>query len=151
MRKIIAVCSAATIVLALIVGWNWIKGHQAKEEKSPIIRIGESPCAKFEYSGSKDGTLFITSEIKTLSNTFLSIDLEKSDRTVSDWIYRITFNCRELVIGGQEIVVLIGPNTMSINGETYCTPENVPFKGIVELFDSKYKFFADRYLPKQDS
>ena len=78
-----------------------------------------------------------------MSNAFLSLNIVNSEKNVSDWIYRITFNCKELVIDGQEIVVLIGTDAMSINGESYCTPEGVPFESVVELFDSKYKYFAD--------
>lgn len=143
MKKIITVCSIVILVLMFAIGWNLIKESQVKQETSPITEIGEALCAKFEYSGSKDSSLFITSEIKTLTNAFLSIDIVKSEKTVSDWIYRITFNCKELTIGGQEIVVLIGANAMSINGETYCTPEGIPFESVVNIFDSKYEYFVD--------
>lgn len=143
MKKIINVCFIVILVLMFAIGWNLIKERQAKQEVSPITKIGEATCAKFEYNSSKDESLFVTSEIKTLSNVFLSLDIVNSEKTVSDWIYRITFNCEELTLGEQEIVVLIGANAMSINGENYCTPENVPFENVVNIFDSKYEYFVD--------
>lgn len=142
MRKIITICFGAILVLALLAGWNLMKNRQAKQDISMIDRIGEVACAKFEYSDSKDNGILITSEIKTLSNIFLSLDLVESDKTVSDWIYRITFNCKELMTDGQEIVVLIGDDAMSINGETYCTREGVSFEKVIEIFASKYKYFV---------
>lgn len=143
MRKLITVCSVVIVVFVLAIGWNLIKENKAKEDVSPTIKIGDATCAKFEYSRSKNNSLFITSEIKTLSNVFLSLDIVDSEKTVSDWIYRITFNCKELTLGEQEIVVLIGADAMSINGENYCTPENIPFESVVDIFDSKYEYFVD--------
>lgn len=143
MKKIITVCSIVILVLMLAIGWNLIKERQAKQETSPITKIGEATCAKFEYSRSKDKSFFVTSEIKTLSNVFLSLDIVNSEKTVSDWIYRITFNCEELTLGEQEIVVLIGANAMSINGENYCTSENISFESVVDIFDSKWEYFVD--------
>lgn len=82
-----------------------------------------------------------------LSNPFSSLDLIESDIPVTDWIYRITFNCAELFQNNKnyEIVVLIGDNAMSIDGESYCTPENVPFESVVELFASKYQYFMNSH------
>lgn len=46
-------------------------------------------------------------------------------------------------MGNHEIVVLIGADAMSIDGEGYCTPESVPFDRVVEIFAAKYAYFAD--------
>jgi len=143
MKKTIAMLSIVILVLVFAVGWNLITDRQAKQDTSLFTKIGEASCAKFESSNPKDNSLFITSEIKTLSNAFLSLDIVNSENTVTDWIYRITFNCTELTTGGQEIVVLIGANAMSINGENYCTPDNIPFESVVDIFDSKYEYFVD--------
>lgn len=143
MKKTVAVCCMVILVLGVAIGWWLIKENQPKPEVSLIDEIAEAPCAKFESCDPNDKCLFITSEIKTLSNDFSSLNIVNSDKPVSDWIYRITFNCKELVIDGQEIVILIGTDAMSINGECYCTPEGVPFESVVELFDSKYKYFAE--------
>lgn len=34
---------------------------------------------------------------------------------------------------------------MSINDNIYSAPEDVPFSAVVEIFDSKFNFFSDRY------
>lgn len=143
MKKTVAVCCIVILILGVAIGWRLIKENQPEQDVSLIGKIAEAPCAKFERCPPNDKCIFITSEIKTLSNAFLSLNIVNSEKNVSDWIYRITFNCKELVIDGQEIVVLIGTDAMSINGESYCTPEGVPFESVVELFDSKYKYFAD--------
>lgn len=143
MKKTVAVCSIVILVLEVAIGWWLIKENQPKQDVSLIDKIAEAPCAKFESCNSNDKCLFITSEIKTLSDAFSSLDIVNSEKPVSDWIYRITFNCKELTMDGQEIVVLIGTEAMSINGESCCTPEGVPFESVVELFESKYNYFAD--------
>lgn len=143
MRKIISMCSVALLILLLAIGWNLKKEYQTEQNKPPLDRIGEAACAKLEYSGPNGKELLITSEIKTLSNVFLSLDIVNSDKPVSEWIYRITFNCEELSLNSEEIVVLIGSSSMSINGENYSTPENIPFENVVDIFASKYEYFVD--------
>lgn len=143
MRKIISMCSVALLILLLAIGWDLKKEYQTEQNKPPLDRIGEAACAKLEYSGPNGKELLITSEIKTLSNVFLSLDIVNSDKPVSEWIYRITFNCEELSLNSEEIVVLIGSSSMSINGENYSTPENIPFENVVDIFASKYEYFVD--------
>lgn len=143
MRKIISMCSVALLILLLAIGWDLKKEYQTEQNKPPLDRIGEAACAKLEYSGLNGKELLITSEIKTLSNVFLSLDIVNSDKPVSEWIYRITFNCEELSLNSEEIVVLIGSSSMSINGENYSTPENIPFENVVDIFASKYEYFVD--------
>lgn len=150
MRKIFSAGFIVLLIVLLVFGLNLKKKLQSKQNVSPISKIGEAACAKLEYSESKESKLFITSEIKTLSNVFLSLDIVNSDTPVSEWIYRITFNCVELSLDDQEIVVLIGPNAMSINGENYSTPENIPFEIVVNIFASKYEYFADT-MPNNQS
>lgn len=130
------------VFLLLIIGWKSKNEYINEQDVSLISKIGEASNAKFEYCESDDCMIFITSEIKTLSNAFLSLDLVTSDISVSEWIYRITFNCAELTKNDQEIVVLIGDKAMSINGVSYSTPKNVSFESVVDLFASKYKYFS---------
>jgi hypothetical protein len=105
--------------------------------------IGDSVCAKFEYVYEENGGYkVITSEIKILSNYFDSIILIPLEEPFSgDWIYRITFDWEEIVPGGNEIPVLVGEDSMSINGTTYTTEEGVDFSGILETISSKYNYF----------
>jgi|GEM_PF-6694821 len=142
-RKAISICSIVlALILLLALGWSIRKGQQEEKDEDMISKIFDSPAAKFEYAGS-DEVIYITSDIKTLSNTFASLDVIESKQPVSEWIYRITFNCKELVTNGEEIVVLIGSESLSINGENYSTPEGVPFENVVELFASKYNYFVN--------
>ena len=143
MKRVITVCSVAILALLLAIGWNLGKEDSAEQERSPIDQIGAAACAKFEFCGAQDSGVLITSEIKALSNTFLSLDLVACDKPVSTWLYRITFNFEEIYLGNHEIVVLIGTDAMSIDGEGYCTPEGVPFDRVVEIFAAKYAYFAD--------
>lgn len=143
MRKALLTCFIILLCFLSVLGWNLKKELHSEDDISPISKIGEAVCAKFECNGNSMDEIFITSEIKTLSNVFSSLDIEKVDKTVSEWVYRITFNCTELYPDAQEIVVLIGNDAMLINGESYSTPETVPFKSVVDIFDSKYKFFSE--------
>lgn len=152
MKKKYILCVIPISILLIATVWCLIINFRPKQKESPIQKIGESPCAKFECRNSKEDGILISSEIFLLSNTFSSLDLVESEIPVTDWLYRITFNCAELFQNNRdnEIVVLIGDNAMSIDGKSYCTPEDVPFESVVELFDSKYKYFANSYTDDED-
>jgi len=147
MRKWV-VSSLAIIASLLVIGFIISKEHHSNSEVSTINKIVDAPCAKFEMNGNSDNVVFVSSEIKTLTNVFATLDIVKTDNEVSsDWIYRITFNCDELSPAEEEIIVLIGPDVMLINGEKYGTPNNVPFESIVDLFASKYEYFSSSNNP----
>ena len=138
------------IVIALIVAGVLIYKALTKEpvgEQYPpgIEAILRTVAARFEINGSPERTVFVESEIWTLSSTFGSLILVESDIPVGEWKYRITFNPVSVVKNSEEIVVLIGENSMSINDNIYSAPEDVPFSAVVEIFDSKFNFFSDRY------
>lgn len=117
--------------------------YHSDTEENFFAQIQESPCAKFEYCNDLPHPIYITSEIFMLSSIFPSLVLEESNYNVEPWVYKITFNCGELISNSKEIVVLVGEKCMSINGEIYSTPEEIPFKSVVDLFKSKYAYFSD--------
>ena len=135
----------------VILGIVFLTKNTDLETDSQIIdqrifdEIYDSPCAKFEYVDEKEQVIFITSEIKTLSGAFKSLVLIQSNKKQDSegWIYRITFNCHEKMINADEIVVLIGTDGMSVNGKNYCTPETVPFAKVMDVFESKYRYFKN--------
>lgn len=122
-----------------------VVGIKDETEKDVFFQISEAPCAKFEYINELEHPLYITSEIKTLSMMFESLVLVKGDIVKYDekWIYRIVFNCKELIANSSEIVVLVGENNMWINDVVYTTPEPIEFDTIVRVIRSKYDFFSD--------
>ncbi|MCD7752666.1 MAG: hypothetical protein LUI10_13190 [Lachnospiraceae bacterium] len=141
MRKFII---GSCVVMAVLVGAIiWALQPLPEKEEDVFNRIGQAPCAKFEYCESEE-PIFVTSEIRQLSTSFLSLTLESSDIPVSDWIYRVTFYNRETFIGeDQEIVILVGENSLSVNGEIYSTPEEIPYESILEYYDGKYQYFTE--------
>lgn len=143
MRKVFFICSSVVILILLfVIAWN-VQQQSLDNEVSLINEIAQSTCAKFEYCKSADNGILITSEIKTLSNVFLTLDIISSNIPVSEWIYKITFNCNEISLDNQEIVVLIGDKSMSINGVVYSCPDPILFDNIVDIFASKYNYFAN--------
>ena len=46
-------------------------------------KINNSPCAKFESAEDKGRNIIITSEIKTLSEAFMSLDLVESNEKLN--------------------------------------------------------------------
>ncbi len=144
MRKSIKVIIGSCVVIAVLVGVIiWALQPQPEKEEDVFARIGSAPCAKFEYCESEE-PIFVTSEIRQLSTSFLSLTLEGSDIPVSDWIYRVTFYNSETFAGeDEEIVILVGEDSLSVNGEIYSTPEEIPYESILEYYDGKYQYFME--------
>ena len=140
MKKLIYLLIIIALLLFIAL---WTVSFQTNDEPLPssIIEILDSNSAKLEYFRS-DKPIFITSEIRSISQTFGSLDLVQSEVAVGTWIYKITFNPSEIVIGGNEIVVLVGSKSMSINDMIYSTPPEVPFDKVVDIFQSKYEYFC---------
>lgn len=142
MRKYKIICCLFAVILMIPL----ISACQGKEKppEGPVFmeEIQRSPCAKFEYRDSGTDGIFVTGEISGLTSYFPSLILEETGEAVTDWIYRITFNCKEMYSGDDEIVVLIGENGLSINGTAYTTPEGASFSGVVEAMAGKYKYLG---------
>ncbi len=138
-RRLIFTGAVFILGVLLIVA---ILNHRKKHDpgSGSFEEILWAPCAKFESRDVEDG-IYITSEIRTISVSFASLDLIKCDKPIDQWLYRITFNCNEINPNGQEIVVIVGSESLSIDGELYTTPDGVPFKSVVEFFTEKYNYF----------
>lgn len=129
--------------LMLATAFYFIFFEEKKEDYSRPLCF--SYCAKFEYAGEADGGYkVVTSEIYSLGSLVDSLleNAEELDSQFSeDWIYRITFDWRGLVLNGREIVVLVGENSMEIDGRNYDLGEEVDFAGVVRNFRDKYDYF----------
>lgn len=137
MRRVFAVI---LLVLMLLPGCT---GKEEQPEGPAFIeKIRHSPAAKFEYRDSKTDGIIVSGEIFGLTSYFTSAIWEETDEAVTDWIYRITFNCKEMCINMEEVVVLIGENALSIDGTAYTTPEGASFSAVVDAMAAKYKYMG---------
>ena len=75
--------------------------------------------------------------------------LEECDQPVpeDDWLYKVTFNPREIVIQNDlahEITVLVGPEALSIDGVPYTTT-NDSYPELEKWFENKYQYAVREY------
>ena len=142
MRKSVIIYLGAGLLLLVAV--TMLVPHiNSRRNFNVFDEIQASQCAKFECNENANEVVYITSEIRTISASVSSLDLVKGGKSIDKWLYRITFNCNEISINGHEIVVVIGPDSMSINGELYTSPGGVSFESIVSFFEAKYKYFCE--------
>ena len=57
-----------------------------------------------------------------------------------EWIYRFTYNPREKMINGHEIVILFGETSMSIDGVLYQPEDGVAYDTVLEWARLKYDY-----------
>lgn len=129
------IISVLIMVLALLTAC-------VKETKDKRPTVNGASVAKFEYAEEvDDGYKLITSEIASLY-TFDSLSITISDDNGSfDWIYQITFNPKELVEQGNQIVVLFGEDVISINGQNYIPADGTDYSGVLDWATNKYQSF----------
>lgn len=134
------------LILSALMLWCNSK-KDAPPDYAQLIK--NSPCAKFEFSGETDGGYkIITGETPVLTRFFDNTVLVPQDTPFDEeWIYRITFNWNEVVKGVPEVIVLVGKESISIDGDNYTTEDGVPFSAVVNDFTGKYKYldFELRY------
>jgi hypothetical protein len=98
---------------------------------------------KFEYNNSgKIETMYIDGNTFNICHALSDLDLIECDNTISDWIFRITFNYRDTE---NAIEVLIGEQALSIDGKTFTSKENLDFAEVVEIFEYKF-YYYEKYF-----
>lgn len=117
--------------------------NQYKPQLSWQEQIAAAICAKFESSepGSRV-FLFYHAEAMFLAGFVYGLDLVECDIPVSDWQYRVTYNCNEICPTCQEIVVLVGDRSLSIDGVLYTSKPELPFQKVLEYFRDKYAYYC---------
>lgn len=142
MKKYGTICCLFAAIF-MVLSFSACQGKE-KEPQGPafVEKIRHSPAAKFEYRDSETDGIIVSGEIFGLTSYFTSVLLEETDEAVTDWIYRITFNCKEMCINMEEIVVLIGENALSVDGTAYTTPEGASFSGVVDAIAAKDQYMG---------
>ena len=142
MRKITTVYIG--VALLLVVAVVLLVQHMNRDRDINVFEeIQASQCAKFECYENAQEIIYITSEIRTISTSGSSLYIVKGGEPIGQWLYRITFNCNEINLNGKEIVLVVGSDSMSINGELYTSPEGVSFERIISFFEAKYEYFHE--------
>ena len=104
--------------------------------------IRSAPVVKLECAGQEGGEpVFCYDPVSMSSLAEMRIQPSQGEFT-EDWVYRFTYNPREKVIDGHEIVVLFGETSMSVDGVTYLPEDGVPYGAVLEWAEGKYAYFA---------
>jgi len=69
--------------------------------------------------------------------------VKESDVELGNIIYRITFNCKEKVANGSEIIMEIGEKAFTVNGEKFGFSTEEQHAGFLELIGSKYDYYLN--------
>lgn len=140
MRKFLPVFVFLLLFALSLFGLYW--KNQYKPQLSWQEQIEAAICAKFESSepGSRV-FLFYHAEAMFLAGFVYGLDLVECDIPVSDWQYRVTYNCNEICPTCQEIVVLVGDRSLSIDGVLYTSKPELPFQKVLEYFRDKYAYY----------
>lgn len=114
------------------------------ENTSIMDVISSAPAVKLESAENEDDIL-IDNDL-TPAHNFASLAIEPSEDSEgepeSEWIYRFTYNPKEKVINGTEIVVLFGSGSLSINGELYKPLDGVNYEKILEWAENTYSYYS---------
>lgn len=110
-------------------------------ENSLLAEIRSAPVVKLEYADQPDHQLvFVDNAGSTASIADMDID-SSQDEFSEEWLYRFTYNPREKVRGGHEIVVLLGSTAMEIDGTTFTSGDGVAYDAILDWAEGVYNFY----------
>ena len=135
------------VAIMLIVGDRYIDNYQryyssTHEYTADMLKINEAAAAKFEMADGRSA--MVESEIALLSS-MAELELQEVPMTPADapadWIYRITFNPKEKVLDGEEIIVFVHETYLQIGNEYYLPIGDAEFDGILGMFDSLAAYF----------
>ena len=131
------------VVIAVILLYLPLRSPN-KENISIMDVISSAPAVKLESAENKDA-IFIDNDL-TPAHNFATLAIEPSEDSEgepeSEWIYRFTYNPKEKVINGTEIVVLFGSGSLSINGELYKPLDGVNYEKILEWAENTYNYYS---------
>ena len=137
-------CVKKLMALFLILVHVFVLSSCKTNEQVEREKISDYAVATFEYV-EDIGYKLITSEIDSL-DTFDSLLLKPSDTKFDgNWIYRITFNPTEYSMNTEEVVILFGEKSVSINGKTYIG-DGVSYSEILNWASGKYVFLIMNLL-----
>ena len=115
--------------------------QNAPMENSLMETIRSAPVVKLEYADQSDHQqVFVDNAGSTAS--IADMDIQSSQNGFrEEWLYRFTYNPREKVRGGQEIVVLLGSTSMEIEGTTFTPGDGVAYDAILDWAEGVYDFY----------
>jgi hypothetical protein len=131
------------VVIAVILLYPALRSPN-KENISIMDVISSAPAVKLESAENEDAIL-IDNDL-TPAHNFATLSIEPSEdsegESESEWIYRFTYNPKEKVINGTEIVVLFGSGSLSINSELYKPLDGVNYEKILEWAENTYNYYS---------
>lgn len=131
------------VVIAVILLYPALRSP-SRENISIMDVISSAPAVKLESAENEDAIL-IDNDL-TPAHNFATLAIEPSEDSEgepeSEWIYRFTYNPKEKVINGTEIVVLFGSGSPSINGELYKPLDDVDYEKILEWAENTYNYYS---------
>ncbi|MBR4395276.1 MAG: hypothetical protein IKT01_02645 [Eubacteriaceae bacterium] len=116
-----------------------------EKEKSVFEKMLESPVALMESSDGRK--IYVWSRLDLASFASMRIEkhpLEPTDKE-DDWLYRITYNPKEKVINGEEIVVSFHSDYLQIGPDYYLPEEGVDYGNILGWTEMKFEYFMKTY------
>ena len=135
-----AVVSFVVVSLAALALLLSSCGADPAEDSDIMEKIRSAPVVKLEYSGQEGGKPILSWDpIMMLTWPSMAIQPAEGEFT-EEWIYRFTYNPREKVIGGHEIVILFGETSMSIDGVLYQPEDGVAYDTVLEWARLKYDY-----------
>lgn len=131
------------VVIAVILLYPALRSPDS-ENVSIMDIISSAPAVKLE-SAENEYAILIDNDL-TPAHNFATLAIEPSEDSEgepeSEWIYRFTYNPKEKVINGTEIVVLFGSGSLSINGELYKPLDGVNYEKILEWAENTYNYYS---------
>ena len=131
------VLAVFVIAISVTAVFAWMK-HKATD---PRAELQDSPYTKVEYRYESEGR-YKAAWGSDPGAFFDSLRLDKSGEPFEgEWVYRFTFFCNEVCRDYDEIIVLVGENSVLIDQTDYVFPDEVDHLQFLDVVSAKYESY----------
>lgn len=146
MKKVITLFVAIELVIILaVIAIFLIDRWQVSTSPNLTERIEFAPAVKLEYAKEAEpvidtshGLCNIRDQVAALCNNIVPVDSSMEE----EWVYRFTFYPDEICPKDDEIVILFGETSMSIDEMRYILKDDTPYSSILEWVEVTYDYFS---------
>ena len=131
------------ILISMLCGiFLVLSGCKSDEQENNIMdEISTAPSVKLKFAQYSEKEPIYTDNAGTTRSIAEMRIVPSEEKFNQEWIYRFTYNPREKVINGHEIVILFGSTSLEIDGVTYVPEEGVDYDKILEWAAGAYNYY----------
>lgn len=142
-KNVVTFAAIALVIILAVIAFLANNSWQANKTLDVLDRIGSAPAVKLEYIKTKASVIDTSQGLSNIRDGVAALCIVPLDGTMEgEWTYRFTFYPNEICPNDDEIEVLFGESSMSIDGVRYIPGDDTSYSTIFEWVQVTYNYFS---------